>query len=233
MAPLDQLSVPARLAVSAYGLSFYLWKMIVPSNLSPLYERPLTVDPWAMPFVLSYGLVLAITGIALALRRRVPGLSAAWSAYVVVLLPVLGIVQIGSQIAADRYTYLASFGWATLAGAGLGSCWQTSSRSQTGTPTALPLAGIAAGVVVALGVLTWSQAQVWHDSERLWTHALATGYDSVAAQNNLGRELVGQGEPAEAIEHFQQALRIQPDAADPHKSGVALAPQHKPPDAAT
>src|SRR5207249_8768927 len=87
MAPLDQLNVPARLAVSAYGLSFYLWKMIVPSNLSPLYERPLTVDPWAMPFVLRYGLVLAITGIALALRRRVPGLSAAWSAYVVVLLP--------------------------------------------------------------------------------------------------------------------------------------------------
>src|SRR5437667_98915 len=101
MAPLDQLSVAARLAVSAYGLSFYLWKMIVPSNLSPLYPRPLTVDPWAMPFVLSYGLVLATTGIALALRRRAPALSAAWSAYVVVLLPVLGIVQIGSRIAAD------------------------------------------------------------------------------------------------------------------------------------
>src|SRR5207247_4441573 len=90
MAPLDQLSVPARLAVSAYGLSFYHWKMIVPSNLSPLYPRPLTVDPWAMPFVLSYGLVLATTGIALALRRRVPGLSAPWSAYVVVALPVPG-----------------------------------------------------------------------------------------------------------------------------------------------
>src|SRR5213594_3172400 len=231
MAPLDQLSVPARLAVSAYGLSFYLWKMIVPSNLSPLYERPLTVDPWAMPFVLSYGLVLATTGIALALRRRVPGLSAAWSAYVVVLLPVLGIVQIGSQIAADRYTYLASLGWAILAGAGLGSSWRTSSRSRTGTPTALPLAGIATGVVVALGVLTWSQAQVWHDSERLWTHALATGYDSVAAQNNLGRQLVGQGKPAEAIEHFQQALRIRPDADAHNNWGLALAQQGKPAEA--
>src|SRR5213078_4713540 len=231
MAPLDQLSVAARLAVSAYGLSFYLWKMIVPSNLSPLYPRPLTVDPWAMPFVLSYGLVLATTGIALALRRRVPGLSAAWSAYVVVLLPVLGIVQIGSQIAADRYTYLASLGWAILAGAGLGSSWRTSSRSRTGTPTALPLAGIATGVVVALGVLTWSQAQVWHDSERLWTHALATGYDSVAAQNNLGRELVGQGKPAEAIEHFQQALRIRPDADAHNNWGLALAQQGKPAEA--
>src|SRR5207249_4478879 len=127
------------------------------------------------------------------------------------------------------YTYLASLGWAILAGAGLGSSWRTSSRSRTGTPTALPLAGIATGVVVALGVLTWSQAQVWHDSERLWTHALATGYDSVAAQNNLGRELVGQGEPAEAIEHFQQALRIRPDADADNNWRLALALQGQPP----
>src|SRR5712692_3723317 len=90
-ASLTQLSVPSRLAVSAYGLSFYLWKMVVPVNLSPLYELPPTVNPWAPPFLLSYGLVLAITAIALALRRRVPGLPAAWFAYIVVLLPVLGI----------------------------------------------------------------------------------------------------------------------------------------------
>src|SRR5436309_554584 len=116
-ASLAQLSVPGRVAVSAYGLSFYLWKMVVPLNLSPLYPLSPIVNPWAMPFVLSYTMVLAITAIALALRRRVPGLPAAWSAYVVVLLPVLGIFQSGPQIAADRYTYLASLGWAILAGA--------------------------------------------------------------------------------------------------------------------
>src|SRR5881409_306616 len=113
-ASLAQLSVPGRVAVSAYGLSFYLWKMVVPLNLSPLYPLSPIVNPWAMPFVLSYTMVLAITAIALALRRRVPGLPAAWSAYVVVLLPVLGIFQSGPQIAADRYTYLASLGWAIL-----------------------------------------------------------------------------------------------------------------------
>src|SRR5438132_7212087 len=121
--PLAQLSVPGRLAVSAYGLSFYLWKMVVPVNLSPLYELPPTVNFWATPFVLSYGLVLAATAIVLALRRRVPGLLAASLTYVVVLLPVLGIFQSGPQIAADRYTYLAGLGWAILAGAGLLSCW--------------------------------------------------------------------------------------------------------------
>src|SRR2546429_162818 len=165
---LAQLSVPGRLADSAYGVSFYLWKMVVPLNLSPLYERPLTLNPSAMPFVLSYGLVLALTAIVLALRRRAPGLLSVWFAYVVVLLPVLGIFQNGPQIAADRYTYLAGLGWATLAGAGLFSCWRTLRRSRTGTPTTLALAGTVTSVVVTFGILTWNQVQVWHDSERLW-----------------------------------------------------------------
>src|SRR2546428_9067250 len=127
--------------------------MIVPVNLSPLYELPRTVDPLAPPFILSYGLVLAVTAVALALRHRLPGVLGAWLAYVVVLLPVLGIVQSGPQIAADRYTYLAGLGWAILAGAGLLSCWRSSRRSKTGTPATWLLAGIALCVVVGLGVL--------------------------------------------------------------------------------
>src|SRR5437879_5978822 len=107
-----QLSVPGRLAISAYGVSFYLWKLVVPVNLSPLYELPPTVNFWATPFILSYGLVLAATAIVLALRRRVPGLRAASLTYVVVLLPVLGIFQSGPQIAAERSTYLAGLGCA-------------------------------------------------------------------------------------------------------------------------
>src|SRR5947209_3141566 len=160
---LAQLSVPGRLAISAYGVSFYLWKMVVPVNLSPFYERGL-IDPWATPFLLSYGLVLAITAIVLALRRRVPGLLAAWLAYIVVLSPVLGIFQSGPQIAADRYTYLANLGWAILAGAAMLSCRHA---------TRFLVRGSAVCVLVALGVLTWSQVQVWRDSKTLWTRVLA------------------------------------------------------------
>src|SRR5213594_321583 len=173
VASLAQLSVPGRVAISTYGLSFYLWKMVVPVNLSPVYELRPPVNPWATPFLLSYGVVLALTAIALALRRRVPGLPAAWVAYIVVLLPVLGIFQSGPQIAADRYTYLAGLGWAILGGAGLLSCWRSSRRSKTGTPATWLLAGIAFCVVVGLGVLTWNQVHVWHDSEKLWSHAVA------------------------------------------------------------
>jgi tetratricopeptide (TPR) repeat protein len=233
MARLADLSAPGRLAVSAYGLSFYLCKMIVPSNLSPLYEMPPVLDVWAMPFVLSYALVLVITALAVALRRRVPGLLAAWVAYVVILLPVLGIFQNGPQIAADRYTYLAALGWATLAGAGLLSCWRTLTRSRTGTPTTLPLASIAACcVVVALGTLTWNQGRVWRDSERLWAYALTLDPNSSIAHNNLGAELIEQGKLPEAIEHIQQALRVKPDDASAHTNwGLALIYQGEPAEA--
>src|SRR5213596_817960 len=161
---LAQLSMPGRLAVSVYGLSFYLWKTVAPVNLSPLYELPPAVNPWAPPFLLSYGVVLAITAIVLALRRRVPGLPAAWFAYVVILLPVLGIFQSGPQIAADRYTYLAGLGWALLTGAALLSV----SRRLPFLST-----GLAFFLLLGLGPLTWNQVHVWHDSEKLWSHAVA------------------------------------------------------------
>src|SRR6058998_345744 len=74
MVSVVQLSGLGRLAVSMYGLSFYLWKTVAPVNLSPLYELPLTVNPWAPPFLLSYGLVVAITALVLALRRPLPNL---------------------------------------------------------------------------------------------------------------------------------------------------------------
>ncbi len=227
-ASLAQLSVPGRVAVSAYGLSFYLWKMVVPLNLSPLYPLSPTVNPWAMPFILSYTMVLAITAIALALRRRVPGLPAAWSAYVVVLLPVLGIFQSGPQIAADRYTYLASLGWAILAGACLLFCWRISRTSTTGTPTTLPIAGVAICVVAGLGVLTWNQVHIWHDSERLWTYTVAIHPNSSLAQFSLGIVLSAQGKPTEAIEHFQKGLQLRPDEPSAHTNlGVALIQQGK------
>src|SRR5207249_720036 len=218
-ASLAQLSVPGRLAVSAYGLSFYLWNTVAPVNLSPLYELRPPVNPGTMPFILSYGLVLAITAIILALRRRVPGLPAVWLAYVVVLLPVLGIFQSGPQIAADRYTYLAGLGWAILAGAGLLACRHA---------TRFLIRGSAVGVLVGLGVLTWNQVHVWHDAEKLWTHALAIDPKSSVAHSNLGSALIAQGKPAEASEHFREALRINPNDADDHTNlGMALARQGK------
>src|SRR2546422_3214114 len=215
MVSVVQLSGLGRIVVSVYGLSFYLWKTVAPVNLSPLYELPSTVNPWAPPFLLSYGVVVAITAIVLAFRRRVPGLPAAWVAYVVVLLPVLGIFQSGPQIAADRYTYLASLGWAILVSAGVLSHWRRRPFLFT---------GLAACVLFGLGILTWNQVQVWRDSEKLWTHALATYPKSSIAENNLGNVRADQSKLAEAIEHYRQALDINPEHASAHYHlGNALA----------
>src|SRR5439155_9230165 len=219
MVSVVQLSGLGRLAVSMYGLSFYLWKTVAPVNLSPLYELPPTVNPWAPPFLLSYGLVLAITAIVLAFRRRVPGLPAAWVAYIVVLLPVLGIFQSGPQIAADRYTYLAGLGWAILAGAGLLSCWHA---------TRFLIPSCAVRLIAGLGVLTWNQVQVWHDSEKLWSHAAGIDPRSPVGQYSWGLALAQEGKLTEAIEHYTTALRIKPDYADAHINlGIALAQQGK------
>src|SRR5437667_21539 len=212
------------LSVAAFVCALLSKSMVV--NLSPLYELPPTVNPWAPPFIVSYGVVVAITALVLALRRRVPGLPAAWLAYVVVLLPVLGIFQSGPQIAADRYTYLAGLGWAILAGAGLLSCWRSSRRSKTGTPATWLLASLALCVVVGLGVLNWNQVQVWHDSETLWTHALSIDPQSPIAHNDWGTALARQGRLAKASEHYRQALEIRPDYAPAHNNwGTALAQQ--------
>src|SRR5437667_3225814 len=218
-ASVEQLSVLGRLGVAAYGLSFYLWKTLVPLNLSPLYEMPAKPDPWALRFIQSFGLVLAVTAVVVGLRRRSPALPAAWLAYVVILLPVLGIFHNGPQIAADRYTYLAGIGGAILVGAAQLSWWRAGR---------FIVAGSAVCVLVGLGVLTWHQTQVWHDSEKLWTHALATYPQSSLAENYMGVSLAERGKLAEAIEHYQRALQIRPDYDGVYYNlGNALAQQGK------
>src|SRR5438093_10323757 len=218
MPSLDELSVLGRLAVSAYGLRFYLWKTVFPVSLSPLYELR-GQDPLALPFLLSYGVVPAVTALALILRRRLPGLLAAWLAYVVILLPVLGIFQNGPQIAADRYTYLAGLGWALLASAGMLAAWRRRSFLVT---------GLAVVLLLGFGTLTWNQVRVWHDSEKLWSHAVAIDPGSSIGQLSLGLALARHGKLAEAVEHYEAALRLEPGYADANDAwGNALARQGK------
>ena len=219
MAPLQQIGVAERLAISAYSLGFYLWKTLAPVHLSPLYELTGELKPWTPGFLLSYGAVGAVTALAVGLRRRVPGLAAVWAAYVVILLPVLGIFQNGPQIAADRYTYLACVGWAVLAGGGLLAYWRLAP---------FLAAGLTVGVLLALGGLTWNLVQIWRDPESLWRHALDVDPGSPIAHNNLGITLAGRKALAEAVGHYQQAVRLKPNYAEAHYNwGTALADQGK------
>lgn len=221
--PIAQLGLADRVAISAYSLVFYLWKTVLPVHLSPMYELPERIEPLGWPYVVA-GLAAATASASAVLRRRRwPGFAAAWVSYVVILLPVVGIVQNGWQIAADRYTYLATLGWAVLAGAGV-SAWYAAGPSRSArTRRAVTVVGIAVAVTAALGALTWHQTLVWHDAKTLWTRAVET-YPSVTAHYNLAVVLGRQGQVSDAITQYRLALAMKPDFAEAHNNlGVALA----------
>ncbi|HYC49847.1 MAG TPA: tetratricopeptide repeat protein [Gemmatimonadaceae bacterium] len=215
--PPDQLTLSGKIAVSSYSLAFYLWKTLVPVRLSPLYEMPTTVDPGAPMFVVSYAVVIGVTGLALALRRRVPDIAAGWLVFIAILLPMLGLVQNGPQIAADRYTYHAAPVLAVMVAALLALVLR---RSRT-----LPLA-IGAIMLAMLGTLTWRQTQVWRDGHSLWSHVVRLDPESSMGHAGLGNLLLRQGRLSDATEHLEKSVSFNPRYEEGHNNlGIALARQ--------
>jgi tetratricopeptide (TPR) repeat protein len=213
MRPLESYGLAARLAQAFYGMALYLSKTVLPIRLLPLYELPKHLDPLAAPFIVAAVLVVFVKSVAFALRKKWPAAWIAWLYFFVTLAPVLGVVQFGAQIAADRYTYLPSMGLAVLAGGVLLALMRKNRAS-------LFIAGL---VVASLGVLTWRQSRVWHDTESLWSHALSVDPKIISAHNNLGLELVAQGRVQEGVRHYEEALSIDSDSADAHNNlGKAL-----------
>ena len=210
---LTELGWLTRIEISIYGLGFYIRKTLAPFHLSPMY--PLTkekIDPVSWQFILSAAAVLAITVIAILYRRRYPALLAAWLVYGIILLPVLGVVQNGRQIAADRYSYLACLGWALLGGVLVETCWRRWGGRLMGRTLIL---GAGALTIAGLGVLTSNQLAIWQNSETLWTYALSNE-PSLVAYENLGMAVAERGDLQGALENFQQALQIDPNDAEVH-----------------
>jgi tetratricopeptide (TPR) repeat protein len=144
----------------------------------------------------------------------------------VLLVPVSGIVTFGPQLVADRFSYLPSLGWAVLLGAGLFYCWQLWVNKRIGLHTLVLSQFLAALLLFVLGVFTWQQNRIWHNSERLWRHALALDEKSSFAHNNLGLTLAERGEFAEAIKHFRRAIEIDPASVEAQTNlGYFLAQQ--------
>lgn len=195
---LSHLTPFDRLAISFYGLAFYLWKSILPIHLSPMHALTLhRIDPRGLPFQSSAVAVIWMVAAVLILRSRFPVLPAVALAYAVTLIPVLGIFHNGRQITADRYTYLACLGWALLAGAAL--------------LHAKRLAILAVALVTGvLGFLTWQQVQVWRDSMTLWNYCADNDPSSVA-YNNVGGLLAQQGDLISATEYLRRAAALDPD----------------------
>jgi tetratricopeptide (TPR) repeat protein len=216
LASLAGYGVGSRLLQGLFGMIFYLWKTIFPVGLSPLYELPAEFHFWDPPFLLSGVLFLIINAALYRVRRALPAALFSWIYYLVVLGPFLGSAQSGPQMVADRYSYLACLGWAVLGGAGLLSLRRTWGGRKIGARTFIFASGIGCSIAVILGVLTWKQTEIWHDSETLWRHALSVTRGSSTIDFNLAVVLHNHGKLEEAIEHYRRSLRFNPNIADAH-----------------
>src|SRR5207302_558463 len=205
-----------RLAQVLYSLAFYPWKIVIPTGLSPLYPfRPFT-ELWNLPLLWSAVFVFSLTAALFLIRRRWPAGLTAWVFYAVLLAPLSGIVAFGPHLVADRFAYLPCAGLAVLSGAGLFYCWQLWSRGRVGFRTLVSTQTFAVLLLTGLAVLTWHQTRIWHDSERLWRHALAIDEKSSFAHNNLGLILARRGALQEATNHFRRAVQIDPAFVEAH-----------------
>jgi tetratricopeptide (TPR) repeat protein len=199
----EVFSLPARLVTALLACKEYLWQMICPVGLAPFYPFPHHGLP-VREAALDGTLLAVISAVVLWQRRERPWLWVGWFWYLVMLLPVVGIVQVGEQAHADRYTYLPQIG-IYLAMTWLVAQWQVS-RAALGV--------LGAGLIGLLMGCAWQQAAYWKDSETLWSYSLACDADNYVAQNNLGLVLLQKGRTGEAAACFRRALQIKPGYAE-------------------
>ncbi len=203
------LDLPWRLANAAMAYVAYLGQMLCPAGLAVLYpirdERP---PGWAV--VGAVALLVVVSMAVFAARRKCPYLLIGWLWYLGTLLPVIGLVQVGIQAMADRYTYLTQIGlYMALA-------WAGAEVAGRGPYRRCCCAAAAALLAACLMVSAWQQASYWQNSERLWNRTLACTSSNPLAHLDLGLALAAAGRYEEAIPHYQQALQARPDSLEAH-----------------
>ena len=199
------LSTRVANAITSYWL--YLVKTVWPVDLSPYYPYPTSI-----PTVIVVAAAMALAGVTflvVSLRARAPYSVVGWLWYLISLLPVIGLIQVGSQAMADRYTYLPLIGIFMLIAWGVAD---VATRRHV-APVVLGTAAVA--VVLLLAIQARAQAHIWRDSVSLWTHALAVTPDNYFAHGALGAALLARADPT-ARQHLEAALTLRPDLADVH-----------------
>jgi tetratricopeptide (TPR) repeat protein len=205
----EDLPVSLRFNNAVVTYIAYIWQMLWPVKLAVFYPHPENRLPlWEI--VLALAVLIAITVAGIVLRRKRPYFITGWLWYLGMLVPVIGVIQVGWQGRADRYTYLPQIGLYVLAAwavADLSASWRRQRQIA------------AIGAAILLGALTWrawNQASFWRNSETLWTHTLAVTSDNDVAENNLGIIFLGRGQVDEAISRFQTAVDLRPENAPAH-----------------
>jgi tetratricopeptide (TPR) repeat protein len=215
---LEAFPLQARIANGLVSYVSYMAKMIWPHKLAVYYPHPETIPLWQVAG--SGFLLLGLSVMVIKAAKNLPYLAVGWLWYLGTLVPVIGLVQVGSQAMADRYTYLSLVGLFIMIAWGVSDLLAGWHRGRTvfAIASAILLLGCMVG--------TWRQVGHWQDSITLFQHTVRVTSDNHFAHNNLGVALAKSGRLAEATYHYSEALRIQPERAEVHNNlGNVLAAQ--------
>jgi Flp pilus assembly protein TadD len=213
-----------RAAFAVYSLAFYPLKFVWPAGLSPLYELPAHVSPLQARFVAAATAVLAVSALLVLLRGRFPALLVAWLHAMIAVAPVSGLAHAGSQLVADRYSYLPGIGFAVVFGGGVAWGLDAWRRGRLAVAPTVALATVVMTALITLGTLSWHHAWYWRDSVSLWRRAVAMDAACMLCRAKLGAALLATNAPAEAAPELQRAVALSPDRAGLRVDyGVALA----------
>ncbi|HEY3129954.1 MAG TPA: tetratricopeptide repeat protein [Acidobacteriota bacterium] len=209
VASIQLIPLPARVANALVSYVEYLQKMIWPARLAVFYPHPgNSIRAWQVAG--SFLLLAVVTLVVMRAARRRPYLPVGWLWYLVTLLPVIGLVQVGEQAMADRYSYMPLVGIFIIVAWGGAELLEKWSVPKAG-------AGLAAVAIIAvLAVITSIQVAYWRNNLTLFEHALQVVPRNYQAHNDVGAELAEKGRTVEAVYHLRQALRLNPRHAKAH-----------------
>ena len=204
---IDAFSITSRLANVPVAYAKYVLLTLFPFKLAPLYPYP--PISW-INTTLSLLLMGGISAGVWRTRQKMPFLAMGWCWFLGTLVPVIGLIQVGAQPYADRYTYVPAIGLFIMI------AWGAYSLAIARPAYARVVAVAAVVVVIAASVATWRQARYWKDSVTLWERTVAVTTDNYRGHTNLGFALALAGQRTRAIEAYSEAIRINPRYADAH-----------------
>jgi tetratricopeptide (TPR) repeat protein len=208
----EALPLSGRLVVASKSLVAYLWKMMLPLELIPFYPYPQKISFFSLEYLATVALVVGITIACVVIGKKQKFWLSTWGYYVVTLIPVLGIVQVGGQLMADRYTYLPSLGPFLVLG--LGAAWITEKvntlKSWGPVIKALGAAGLFV-IFISLSYLTFQQVGIWKNSIDLWTYVITREPSGApVAYYNRGKAYMEMGRFDKAAEDFDATIAVDP-----------------------
>ena len=211
-----RLPMADRLGNAALSYVAYLEKTVWPEHLAAYYPYRLPLSMVAVAISMLALIVVSVGAMWASLRR--PYILVGWLWYVGTLVPAIGIVQVGTQAMADRYSYLPLIGIFIIL------AWTLHDFTQAEPRRRAPTAMVMSVLLVLSATVTRRQVEYWKTSQALWTHALAVTSDNYAAHTYLGNSLATAGNVDSAIAEYSAALRIRPDFPEAHNNlGPALA----------